>query len=157
MTTWFTSDTHFSHKNIISYCKRPFDSVYHMDSEIIRRWNERVQPDDTVIHLGDFGLFRDKPTRELYLNQLNGYITILGGNHNDMDSVVQSLVVKYGGIDWWCAHYPSFTYTYNLCGHVHNNWLIQRSGDRVCVNCGVDVWDFYPVGIQEVLKVINAK
>ena len=60
MNLWFTSDTHFGHENIIKYCKRPFKSLEHMNMEIIRRWNERVQPDDMVIFAGDF-CFRNSP------------------------------------------------------------------------------------------------
>ena len=37
---WFTSDTHFGHKEIIRFTGRPFASVEEMDRELIRRWNE---------------------------------------------------------------------------------------------------------------------
>ena len=32
---WFTSDTHFSHANIIRFCKRPFADVEEMNEYII--------------------------------------------------------------------------------------------------------------------------
>ena len=51
---FFTSDTHFHHDNIIRFCNRPFKDVYHMDEELIKRWNEKVGPDDIIYHLGDF-------------------------------------------------------------------------------------------------------
>ena len=50
---FFTSDTHFDHKNIIRYCNRPFSSIEEMNNFLIKRWNATVGPDDTVFHLGD--------------------------------------------------------------------------------------------------------
>ena len=57
--TWITSDTHWSHKNIIEYCGRPFvdasgnPDVELMDKTLLRNWRETVKGDDTIIHLGD--------------------------------------------------------------------------------------------------------
>lgn len=34
---WFTSDTHFSHWNIIRFCSRPFGSIEEMNDELVRR------------------------------------------------------------------------------------------------------------------------
>ena len=53
---WFTSDTHFSHCNIIKYCNRPFKDVDEMNKILIQNWNNVVRPDDIVWHLGDFAL-----------------------------------------------------------------------------------------------------
>ena len=51
MNYWWTSDYHFSHFNIISYCNRPFKTAEEMNETIIKRHNERVKPDDTVFFL----------------------------------------------------------------------------------------------------------
>lgn len=39
---YFTSDTHFNHTNIISFCQRPFKNVDEMNERIIANWNEVV-------------------------------------------------------------------------------------------------------------------
>jgi calcineurin-like phosphoesterase family protein len=59
MATWWTSDTHFSHVNIIRYCDRPFATVDEMNAEMIARWNDTVAPADDVWHLGDLALGQD--------------------------------------------------------------------------------------------------
>jgi calcineurin-like phosphoesterase family protein len=78
---FFTSDTHFGHAKVIEYCKRPFSSVAHMDAELIRRWNYRVQAEDTVYHLGDFSLGKREDIRR-YRSYLNGRIILIRGNHD---------------------------------------------------------------------------
>lgn len=42
MNKWFTSDTHFSHANIIRYTGRPFQSVNEMDERLIENWNALI-------------------------------------------------------------------------------------------------------------------
>lgn len=37
MTTWFTSDLHFGHANIIEYSGRPFPDLDHMNRALIER------------------------------------------------------------------------------------------------------------------------
>ena len=80
---WFTSDTHFGHKNIIKYCERPFKSIEHMNFIMTLNWNNLVKPKDTVWHLGDFCLGSPKMARE-YFSKLNGRINILANRfHHD--------------------------------------------------------------------------
>jgi len=77
---FFSSDHHFNHKNVIAYCDRPFKSVFVMDIEMIIRWNELVQPEDTVIYLGDFSLSTG-PLAEIAPN-LHGRKILIPGNHD---------------------------------------------------------------------------
>ena len=81
---FFTADTHFSHGNILKYCKRlrylddeelrlfakeeaenkkgnrahlfkvSLESIYRMNEDFINTINSMVAPDDTLWHLGDF-------------------------------------------------------------------------------------------------------
>ena len=51
-----TSDQHFSHARISELADRPFATVEEMNAELVRRWNEVVRADDTVLHLGDLAL-----------------------------------------------------------------------------------------------------
>lgn len=81
MTTFFSSDQHFGHENIIGYCDRPFNSVDHMNRVMINNWNAVVAPDDTVIVVGDFAMGRIEESLELAL-ELNGDKILVPGNHD---------------------------------------------------------------------------
>lgn len=91
MNLFLTSDTHFGHLNIIRYTNRPYKSLFHMDSSLIRNWNERVKPEDQVVFLGDW-CFRNTSggktgegttnKAQCYIDQLNGKITFVRGNHD---------------------------------------------------------------------------
>ena len=77
---WFTSDTHFGHKNIINFCERPFKDTDEMDEFIINNWNSKINKDDIVFHLGDFAFASNKRWQEL-ICRLNGKIYLILGNH----------------------------------------------------------------------------
>lgn len=77
---WFTSDNHFWHNNIIKYCDRPFRSAEEMNKVMIQRWNEKVKPEDTVYHLGDFSM--SMKGIEQIIRGLNGTKVLVPGNHD---------------------------------------------------------------------------
>lgn len=93
--TWFTSDTHFWHGNIIKYCNRPWHKsvdaeglpvvdgadVQQMNEDLIARWNAVVGKDDIVWHLGDF-CFGKKENVADVLSRLNGNVNLIMGNHD---------------------------------------------------------------------------
>ena len=70
---FWTSDTHFSHKNIMQYCDRPFSSIEEMNEKLISNWNSVVDSDATVFHLGDFAFGTISQWEEVR-SQLNGEI-----------------------------------------------------------------------------------
>lgn len=86
MTTWFTSDPHYYHGNVIEYCKRPFKDangnflIEEMNEKLIQNWNAVVRPGDTVYCLGDFSL-AIRPV-ELYSSRLMGDKKLVPGNHD---------------------------------------------------------------------------
>lgn len=81
MTTWFTSDLHFGHVNIIQYCDRPFAGVEKMNEALVERWNEVVADGDTVWVLGDVAMGRIAETLPL-VGRLRGRAVMLTGNHD---------------------------------------------------------------------------
>lgn len=108
---FFTSDTHFSHNNIIRYCDRPFADTDHMDEEIIRRWNETVGPDDIVYHLGDIALGPIEKSLAK-VARLNGHKIAVLGNHDRP-------FMRAGKADedkWWDAYREVFEEVHHWAG-----------------------------------------
>ena len=81
MSVFFTADTHFGHKNVIAFCKRPYTNVEEMDEDLILKWNETVGVEDVIYHLGDFA-FMDKIRTAATIQRLNGRKVLLMGNHD---------------------------------------------------------------------------
>lgn len=40
-----------------------------------------------------------------------------------------------------------------LCGHVHEKWKIRKCAEGLCVNVGVDQWDYTPVSLDTLIQV----
>ena len=167
--TYFTSDQHFGHFNIIRLSHRPFASLDEMNETMIARWNAKIRDEDTVYVLGD--LFFRAATVEPILQRLKGRKHLVLGNHDHswtakvrMDDYFESVQticeIDIGGKPATLCHYPMLSYPqarrgYMIYGHIHNNtgddyWpLIMRRGRLL--NAGVDVNDFAPVTFDEML------
>lgn len=126
MTTWFTSDLHFGHTNIIQYSGRPFADAEEMNEALIDRWNAVVHRTDTVWVLGDVAMGRIADTLPL-VGRLRGRKLLLAGNHDrcwagngpkaaewlpryldaGFDEVLQGTVaMTVGGHDVLACHFP---------------------------------------------------
>jgi len=131
-------DTHFGHENTWAKFKladgsplRPFTSTEEMDETMVERWNAKVQPHDTVYHLGDVAIGR----RHLEtVKRLNGKKRLVRGNHDHFDDKFYTEVgfEKLQGVSVWVdkfilSHIPlhpdSITnrFRVNVHGHTHGN------------------------------------
>ena len=170
MKYWFSADYHLGHAKIIDYCNRPFKSLEQMNETIIRNHNARVKSEDTVFHIGDF-CFKNTSNKgegirvnaSTWEKKLNGKIIHIMGNHcrnNGVRTLVQSLVIKYGGRQIRLVHNPEhIDYRYNLhfVGHVHEKWKFKEvyAPPKIntfidLINVGVDVNNFYPKTFDEI-------
>lgn len=80
--TYLIGDLHLDHENIIRYCARPFVDVDEMNRVLVHNWNRIVGPSDTVYFLGDMTFGRRSRGALFWLEQLNGKIVFINGNHD---------------------------------------------------------------------------
>ena len=79
--TWFTSDLHIGHANIIKFCQRPFGSVEEMNDVIVARINDIVPPDWVLIILGDAVMGKISETLGV-LASIKAEVKLVPGNHD---------------------------------------------------------------------------
>lgn len=178
MNTWFTSDTHFWHANVIEFCKRPFSSVEEMNEALIQNWKYLVRPEDHVYVLGDFAM--TGPTKiEPIMKRLNGHKFLIRGNHDwhmryrrwlmmGFEMVTDNTSMIAGNVPLLLSHFP-FKQSVDvddryverrisddgksilLHGHVHCSY--KQKGRMV--NVGTDVWSYAPVHLDELLALVK--
>lgn len=175
---WFTSDLHLGHDKDFVVQARGFETVEEMNAEIIRRWNERVYPDDDVYVLGDLTL-GDVEEGIRLISKLNGYLHIMRGNHDTDKKVERYLelpnvisiqyadVLKYGKAVFWMSHYPTITANYDddkpwaqhvvcLFGHTHQEQPFYNNNPYM-YNVGMDAHNCTPITIDEIIADIRKK
>ena len=180
MIKFFTSDLHLGHKNVITYCNRPFKTVEHMNEQLIRRINERAHPDDVLIHVGDFACYgrergqeNNRTNPKSYLEQINPQIIPLKGNHdvnNKVKYIGTGMIMSIGKIGViTISHHPTTdpkcpeqfrtkgnALGYHICGHVHQLWkhYYDKEHNKLNINVGIDVWNYNIVSEQELINYI---
>jgi calcineurin-like phosphoesterase family protein len=167
MNTWFTSDTHFGHANIMGYCDRPWDDVRKMDADMVDTWQSLILPEDTVFHLGDFCWGGPARMEEL-LSVLPGHKHLIVGNHDPTynrcsrvdgwESVHKYLETVLDDILVVLSHYPLEEWnrdlegSFHLHGHCHGT---RPSYGTRRLDVGVDPWDYEPIPWEQVKKILE--
>ena len=171
MRTFFTSDSHFGHDNIIKHsgrpCReRPFRDSAEMDRALMDAWNSVVSPGDVVYHLGDFSM-RPAETIDGLLKKLHGTKHLIIGNHDRTTgmggcrlqgwaSMREMAQISVDGQSVFLCHYPMREWpgmwrsTVHLYGHVHGNMQPLPGSMEV----GADVWGGKPVQMAEILNAV---
>ena len=172
---FFTSDTHFGHKNVIQYSDRPWETVEDMNEGLIERWNSRIGKNDTVYHLGDFCLTKRVDLIDPWLCRLNGQIRLVRGNHDDWvkrfdrlsDEAKEKIkwirdyaerTFEVDGKKWKLilSHFPMLFWhnshhgSIMLHGHCHGHAQQHNVGVRR-YDVGVDANDWYPVQLEDIV------
>jgi calcineurin-like phosphoesterase family protein len=123
MKTYFVSDLHFFHKNIVSFTDRgKFTTQENHTEWLIELWNQQVQKGDTVWHLGDFSFGNRNRTADV-LRRLNGGIYFLKGNHDKEDD-----------LDYFC-----YNLNYCICWYDYKEIKIQET-PTVLFHFPVSAW-----------------
>lgn len=146
---FFVSDTHFDCASKVKRKLVPFKTVDEMNSELIKRWNNKVGVNDIVYHLGDFGNYD-------FVKKLNGKIILICGNYEEKDygknfegfkdkllKLGFEDVVKNGmyldkeilGERVYLTHKPTnhANDALTIFGHVHDLGLVKPFGFNTCV------------------------
>lgn len=160
MTFFFTSDTHFGHENIISFCNRPWNTAEEMDEALIENWNKVVSPKDTIYHLGDFAWQASPQRLKSILSRLNGHKHLILGNHdkrkphekstlwesvNDYFFLKKEMVAlfHYPIMEWDCFYHGAI----HLYGHTHKK--LENMSDN-SYHVGVDTNNYAPISLEEI-------
>ena len=182
--TFFTSDTHFRHNNILKYCNRPFKNTDDMDKQIIKNWNSKINPNDDVYFLGDFTLSNNIEYIENILSQLNGNIYVIKGNHDKgvikyfnherqnkdekdwlIKEIYDYLQIKINNKTFVLFHYPIEDWAWSsnsihLHGHLHgeyklHNHNVQKHDLKNRLDIGIDTNNLFPYSFDDVIAKLE--
>lgn len=147
MDTYFISDPHFGHKNILRFERTQFTSVEEHDDFIIAQVNAKVKPQDTLYILGDTGELEK-------VRLLNGRKILIMGNH-DTKTKAQYLgyfaevydTPVYFSKTILLSHIPQpvTKNVLNVHGHLHGSYIDKPN----YVNLSIDLIKYTPVSADQ--------
>ena len=170
MARYVISDHHFGHANIIGYTDRPFSSPGEMDGVLLDRHYETVDPDDTLIHLGDVAMdMQDGQQTIEYFQQLDGDLLIRGNHDVGLSAeeapfpVVDACVLEHGEYRFYCTHRPEDIPAdwddWAIHGHMHNNDTDEYpfvAYDQRRVNVSSELLNYRPLTLETITNVLDA-
>lgn len=182
MNTYFSSDYHLSHKNVIKYDNRPFKSVEEMDHTIISNTVHLLGKGDDFYFLGDLALTASRNTMEGYIKALlytGANLFFIKGNHDHSDTIKlykkygtylgeqksvvvldpdtgneQVIVLNHYRLEVWDrSHHGSW----HLHGHSHHN--LPEKKEARCMDVGINGknYEYKPVSYQQVKDYMSKK
>lgn len=165
MKTFFTSDTYFGRR--LTAIERGFDDEESMLDAYIENWNSRVQKNDVVYHLGNFGW--DPISSEGAMIHLNGKITFIQGSYDDhlfdmslvkmgRHTVLRNQIAIIPNIDVVASHWPLLDWPGKMEGvlHLHGGTIKSNTNDGVRFNVNVNNWNGAPIELDFLKEMVEA-
>jgi calcineurin-like phosphoesterase family protein len=175
---FFTSDTHFFHKQVLVHNNRPFKDLEDHDNGMIDNWNSVVPEDGNIFMAGDFAFTGDIGKIRDLIDRLNGKIWWIMGNHdfsNKLDRSIIAQMVDGRQMDTatvllkednnqrlFISHYPHMAWPrdcFHLFGHLHggpNSSATEKIPFHpLRYEIGVDNNSYKPISYQQVKDIIN--
>jgi calcineurin-like phosphoesterase family protein len=151
-----------------------------MDWELVRLWNETINPSDTVYHLGDVSLNKNRAAD--FVPKLNGLKILIPGNHDKcwsmserwvefyktmgFNDVQRHMILEIAGQKVNLTHMPYKSQqdidqrymedrledqgSWLLHGHCHGRHRMKNKQ----IDVGVDAWEMRPISISIVEQLI---
>ena len=181
MKIWLSSDYHFNHDKQFIWKARGFESVEEMNETIVKKNNECVAPEDTLIICGDLMLGgADKLEEGLaLLNRMNGRKLVIAGNHETINRreayhrfgipVLDAYAFTYRKYHFYASHYQTLCSNYddgdkplrariiNLCGHTHTTDPFADMSKGLIYHVECDAHNCYPISIDKIIEELKRK
>ena len=169
---YFISDCHFNHDKEFIWKERGYNSIKEMNKDIVKKWNNIIDDNDIIYHLGDLALGNvDEAIK--YIKQLKGQIHLIRGNHctdnkveryKELDNIIDikyADMIKYKKWSFYLSHYPTMMgcwadqkKLWNISGHTHSKDKFENKEHKV-YNVAADAHDCEPVEIEQIIKDIK--
>lgn len=168
--TYFTSDWHLFHANIIKYSNRPFRDTVEMNADILNKLNEKVEEDDWLYYLGDLAFTKNIRLVESWLDRVRcKNICFIKGNHDRTASQIRDrffwykdmaeiyvedqhiVLCHYAMRVWNKSHHG----TWQLYGHSHGS--LPDDPNALSMDVGVDTNNFYPYSMEDIGELMKKK
>ena len=179
------SDPHFGHQGVCRFMRndgvtklRPWDTAEEMDEELVKRYNEKVKPNDKCYFLGDVVINRKAlPT----LARLDGDKVLIRSNHDilrddEYRTYFRELRAYHVLNGMILSHIPLHEaslgrFGVNIHGHLHSSRVKKARGidartgatlysdeNDIRYHCVcVEQTDFTPILLEDVYKRIEAE
>ena len=169
---------------IIKFDNRPFENIKEHDEAHVRNWNNKVKKGDKVFILGDLSFESYKYTNTI-LEQLNGEIYLILGNHDRMSDVKKLTNIKkyFPKLDLYIKdpwsktkdeyqmlvldHYPQLSWNKKHYGsimihsHVHHSLVKDPNYDwfykQKVIDVGANGINYTPISYKEVVDIMDTK
>lgn len=167
--SYFSSDYHFDHENVIRFDKRPFKTIDEMNEAIIANHNAIVTSEDDFYFLGDFSFNPQKA--EERMSRINGNKFFIRGNH-DKDKMIK-LYEKHGtylgelkevvinGQRITLCHYAMkvFNQSHRKAWHLYGHSHLSLPDDETSLSFDIGIMgnDYKPYSFDDVQRRMNKK
>ena len=155
MSNYCIGDTHFGHKNALSFDSRPFKTIEEHDAALIENHNRAVGLTDDVWYLGDFSWHNATKTLEI-LDQLNGTKHLIIGNHDGRLLKNRDIQKRFAEITDYkeldigngkclvLCHYPIPCFKNHFYGWIHFYAHVHSSfEDNMMLRCRYEMEELY--------------
>jgi calcineurin-like phosphoesterase family protein len=174
MNTFFISDTHFGHANLMKHYpdRNRFGTVEELDEWMIQEWNKKIGKKDKVYHIGDFGSFNVEHSTRV-VRRLNGSKELVPGNHDKKHIKTDAFAREWAAIHPYSykeisvegqqivlSHFPIWEWMqihrgwWHVHGHVHGK---PTGIPGKIIDAGVDGSGLLPRSFEEVKAYMDAR